>query len=50
MKNFSWALVIGVFIGNWLCVPLLLHKTFTEGFWTGIIAGVIVIILQLLIK
>jgi len=33
-------LALGVFIGNWLIVPLFLRsRTFKDGFFVGLIAG-----------
>jgi len=45
MNKSSLALAAGVFFGNWLVVPLFFHKTFTDGFFTGLIAIPIVLVL-----
>ena len=35
-------LALGVFLGNWLVVPLFFRsRTFKDGFFVGLIAGVI---------
>jgi hypothetical protein len=37
-------LAIGVFVGNWLVVPLLFkNKTHTYGFFVGLIAAVLIL-------
>ena len=38
-------LALGLFFGNWLIIPLLpLGRSFTEGFFIGLIAAVIVLV------
>ncbi len=37
-------LAIGVFMGNWLVVPLLTDRTHTDGFWIGVIAAILILI------
>jgi len=39
--NFAF-LALGVFFGNWLVVPVFSERTFTDGFWIGLIAAVLV--------
>lgn len=47
------ALCLGVFIGNWLIVPFLCNlfyperlNSYSDGFWVGLIAAVLVAILS----
>ena len=35
-------LAAGVFVGNWLVVPLVFKRTFKEGFAIGVIAALLV--------
>jgi high-affinity Fe2+/Pb2+ permease len=38
------ALAFGVFIGNWLLVPLFIKdRPFKDGFWIGLIAAVLIL-------
>jgi hypothetical protein len=39
----------GVFIGNWLIVPILTKRTFKDGFFIGLIAAVICFIFGLIL-
>jgi uncharacterized transporter YbjL len=43
MNMFPCALAFGVFVGNWLVVPLILPRTFKEGFAVGLIAAILVL-------
>ena len=36
-------LALGVFVGNWLVVPLLFKRTFKEGFAIGVIAALLML-------
>ena len=42
MKN-GISLAAGVFFANWLLVPLLVERSFTDGFVIGAIAGLLVL-------
>jgi hypothetical protein len=47
MNDFYFFLMIafGVFIGNWLVSPLIIHsRSFTDGFWIGVIAAALVMV------
>ena len=45
-----WVLALGVFVGNWLVVPLVLKKrSFKDGFFIGLISAVIVLGITLLL-
>lgn len=44
MNKFGLALALGVFLGNWLVVPLFLRsRTHKDGFFVGVIAAILVI-------
>lgn len=43
-------LALGVFVGNWLIVPLFLKRSFKDGFFIGLIAAVLVFIFTSLFK
>ena len=43
MKILPIVVAIGVFVGNWLVVPLFCGRTFTEGFYIGLIAAALVL-------
>ena len=42
MKNGA-GLATGVFFANWLLVPLVVERSFTDGFGIGTIAGLLVL-------
>jgi hypothetical protein len=41
---FILCLALGTFIGNWLIIPALTDRTFKDGFWTGVIAAILVVV------
>ena len=44
-------IAIGTFIGNWLICPLIIKgRTFTDGFFIGLIAAIIVLIVMVIFK
>jgi len=43
-------LALGVFLGNWIVVPLVFKRTFKEGFFIGIIAAVLILIFALFVR
>jgi hypothetical protein len=45
-----FVLVTGVFIGNFLMVPLIFERTFKDGFFIGILAAIIIVIIHILFK
>lgn len=45
MNPSSVYLALGVFLGNWFLVPLLFkRRTFTEGFFVGLVAAILVLV------
>ena len=36
-------LAVGIFVGNWLVVPLVFERTFTEGLAVGALAALLVL-------
>lgn len=46
--EFCWTLAAGVWAGNWLVVPLLGMRTFRDGFFIGLIAAVLTVVINLL--
>lgn len=50
-ENFNFLMFIaGVFIGNWLIVPIFFHRTRKNGFFIGIIAVAILSVSFFIIK
>lgn len=48
MKNTKWFLAAGVLVGNWLIVPLILEsRSHSDGFFIGLIAAVIILLLYM---
>ena len=46
MTAFPFVVVLGVFVGNWLVCPLIMHnRTFKDGFFIGLIAAVLVLMI-----
>ena len=43
----SFALAIGVFVGNWLIAPLIFKRTFKDGFWIGLLAAMFTLMIML---
>ncbi|MBT6691085.1 hypothetical protein HOB10_01985 [Candidatus Parcubacteria bacterium] len=40
----GWPLAVGVFLGNWLAVPVVFSNTHKEGFFIGLVAAGLVLL------
>jgi len=46
MSEYNIALVLGVFMGNWLVAPLFIkERTHKDGFYIGLIAAILCIVI-----
>jgi uncharacterized membrane protein YfcA len=54
MRKFTWfngfAMAAGVFVGNWLLVPMLREKTFHDSFYIGLIAAVLTLVFYSIVR
>lgn len=50
MDKTGFSLALGVFLGNWLLCPLISQRSFKEGFWIGLMAAVLVLLAQPIVK
>jgi thiamine transporter ThiT len=46
----AFALALGVFTTNMICVPIILKKSFKEGLATAVLSGIIVFIIKLVMS